>query len=125
MTIRMQLLRVLPLAGAAFVTTILAAGCVPSGSYSPSVYGSVGVGSGYYGGYGRAYYSPWYGRPYPPYGVRPPGMRPPISGPPRPTNPIERRPSPGRMPSMMGRPSMGGPSRMPSIPSMPRPAMRR
>jgi len=120
MTIRMFLLRVLPLASAAFIIGVLATGCASSGGYSPTVYGTVGVGGGYYGRYGGGYYSPWYGRPYPPYGMRPPGMRPPpLSGPPRPSNPIERRPSPGRMPSM------GGPSRMPSIPSMPRPSMRR
>ena len=95
------------------LTAWLAAGCYPYGG-SPSVYGSVGVGS-YYGGYGGGYYGPIYGRPYPPYGSGRAGMRPPpSSGPPRPMNPIARPPSPGRMPSMGG-------GRMPSIPSMPRP----
>jgi len=89
--------RALALAAAvALLTAGFAAGCSSYGGYSPRVYGSVGVGTGYYGG---GYYGPMYGRPYPPYGSRPPGMRPP--------------------------PSMGGPSRMPSIPSMPRPSMRR
>jgi hypothetical protein len=102
------------MATGAVLTAWLAAGCYSSGG-SPRVYGSVGVGTGYYGGYGGGYYDPWYGRPYPPYGSRPPGMRPPpSSGPPRPMNPIARPPSPGRMPSMGG-------GRMPSIPSMPRP----
>jgi hypothetical protein len=104
-------LRFRPLALAAAVAILtagFAAGCSSSDGYSPRVYGAVSIGTGYYGG---GYYGPMYGRPYPPYGGRLPGMRPPPSyGGPRPMNPVARPPSPGRMPS---------------IPSMPRPAMRR
>ena len=93
---------------AVMVTTGMVAGCSYSDDY-PSVYGSVGVGTGYYRGPG--YYGPWYGRPYPPMGGRPPGMYPPPSArPPRPMNPVARPPRP---------------SRMPSIPSGPRPSLRR
>lgn len=103
MSVRMRLLF-----GAVIVTASLAAGCVYYDDY-PAGYGSVRMGTGYYRGPG--YYGPWYGRPYPPMGGRPPAMYPPPSArPPRPMNPIARPP---------------GPARMPSIPSRPGPALRR
>jgi hypothetical protein len=109
MKIHINVMRILPLAGAALVTMWLAVGCTSYGGYPPSGYGSVGISTGYY--YGGGYYNPWYGRPYPPYGGRPPGGGPPpSSGPPRPMNPIAMPPRPGHMPS---------------IPSSPRPATRR
>ena len=39
------------------LTAWLAAGCYPYGG-SPRAYGSIGVGTGYYGGYGGGYYDP-------------------------------------------------------------------
>ena len=70
--------------------------------------------------YGAGYYDPWYYGGYwddPDIIATPPGTLPPgkpESPPPRPTHPIARPPAPAPRPMPM-----------PSIPSMPRPSMRR